>query len=263
LVTSPDPSVREIALRSVTVKFGNVVALDDATFTAEAACITGLVGRNGAGKSTSIHVLAGFVTPDRGDASLLGEAVDRRDGAPASVKRQTGFLLSDPALFPYLSPTETLLFLGEVYGLDARESSARTAKLLRFFELESAQDRLVDGFSTGMLKRMALAAALIHSPRALILDEPFEGLDPLMVRRLKTLLLQYRATGGTVLVSSHLIHVIAEICDHVCFLDRGKVIYDGAIEAAPDGDSGGKLEELYAGLVEESDPATLEWLRVS
>jgi ABC-2 type transport system ATP-binding protein len=253
-----------IEVRELSLSFGTVRALDRIAFDVPAGSITGLIGRNGAGKSTTIRVLAGLVKAEEdgaGSVRVFGRSPHEEREA---VLGRTGFLLSDPALFGYLTPLETLRFLGRAYGLTMEQSSARALELLEFFDLLDARDRLADNFSTGMKKRLALAAALIHAPPLLILDEPFESLDPLMVRSLKKLLLQLRAAGGTILLSSHLIDAVDEICDRVVILEQGRVAASGETGEAKASIAhrlpGATLEDLYASLVPEASAPALRWL---
>lgn len=250
-----------LALHDVTVVFGAVRALDRVDLEVPYGSITGLIGRNGAGKSTSIRLLTGILQPDSGTVSMFGQPVSE---APLAMRAQSGFLLSQPALFAYLTPRETLRFLAEAYGLSLDTGERRTHDLLAFFELEEAADRLVDGFSTGMQKRLGIAAACIHAPPLLVLDEPFEALDPLIVRKLKRLLVGYVHAGGTVLLSSHLIDTVGEICDRIAILERGRVVVAGRTEEVTAQVSGvlgrGTLEELYAAVVPAGQDIALPWL---
>ncbi|MBA4158797.1 MAG: ABC transporter ATP-binding protein [Gemmatimonadetes bacterium] len=257
-----------LSLTGVTVRFGAVTALADVTFRVPKGSITGLIGRNGAGKSTSIRLLAGLLSPGKGEVAVLGKSFTEAEGVmggkAAQIKKNTGYLLSEPALFAYLTPVETLRFLAESYGLSAAEGARRAEDLIAFFELTGARERVVEGFSTGMQKRLALAAALVHSPQLLVLDEPFESLDPLIVRKIKQLLVQYVHEGGSVLLSSHLIDAVDEICDRVVILDRGRIVVDDTTAEAKrrvEGQLGpATLEELYAAVVEGRMDTTLEWL---
>ncbi len=237
--------------RGIGYRYADTAALSDVSVTVRAGSIVGLVGRNGAGKSTLINVLAGLLDPQEGSIELLGHPQPAHRTIALSM---TGWLLSDPALFQYLSARETLDFLADAYGLDAITASKRIADLMQFFELDESETRLADELSTGNLKRLALAAAFIHSPRLLVLDEPFESLDPLMVRRLRRELVRYAGRGGAVLLSSHLLEVVQDICDYVYILEQGKVVFDGAgsqfrADARSTGE-GSSLEAMYASLVE-------------
>jgi ABC-2 type transport system ATP-binding protein len=257
-----DDRPQALRLAGVSVRFDRVRALDDVSFAVPLGGITGLVGRNGAGKSTSIRVLAGLLPPDEAAVvEVLGHAV-ADNGREA--RAETGYLLAEPALFPYLTPRETLRFLAEAYGLAPDVAAARAEELIAYFGLDEAADRLVEGFSTGMTKRLALAAALVHAPRLLILDEPFESLDPLMVRALKQLLTRYVAGGGSVLLSSHLLDAVEEICDHIVIVEQGRVVADApkaTARARAEAELGsGSLEELYASVVATEQRPELAWV---
>lgn len=308
--TASPAGVPAIRVVNLTIRFGEITALADVSFDVPAGSITGLIGRNGAGKSTCIRCLAGLLDPSAGsardrasraarggpeqrhaDAPRTRASLTARDGsdgegmvqgAPAAVTplisvagaspatdvalvvARTGFLLSEPALFRYLTPEETLLWIGRAFGLSRIEAQARTDDLLAFFELTEAANRYVDDFSTGMKKRLALAAALVHAPSVLVLDEPFESLDPLMVRALKKLLTDYVAKGGTVLLSSHLIDAVEEICDRVVILEGGRLVTAGTTNevkaSIADRLPEATLEDLYATLVPEEEKRRIGWL---
>lgn len=208
-----------------------------------------------------IRTVAGLIQPDAGQIKVFGQHVY---ASLSDMLSHTGFLLSDPALFAYLTPRETLLFLSEVYNIPPAEAAGRVDNLLAFFEMGDAADRLVNDFSTGMQKRVAIAAALIHSPKFLVLDEPFEALDPLIVRQLKKLLVEYAGNGASVLLSSHLLDAVDEICDRLVILDRGRVMIAGPTEDAKATNSHNlgrvTLEELYASVVSGGANVALPWL---
>jgi len=253
-----EPALR---INSIDFRYGNIPALSKVSLAVERGSIVGLVGRNGAGKSTLINVLAGLLEPSSGTIEIFGGS---SAGQGDAVMRVTGWLLSEPALFQYLSPSETLDFLADAYRLDRSVGSGRIADLLHFFELDAMEARLADELSTGNLKRLALAAAMIHAPRLLVLDEPFESLDPLMVRRLRQTLVAYARRGGSVLLSSHLLEVVQDICDYVYILEAGKIVFEGVAEqfraTATTAGEGTALEALYASVVEGRAERELLWL---
>lgn len=259
-MTTPFPVIQ---LERATLDYGSHRALDDLSLHVPRGSITGLVGRNGAGKSTTIHILAGLLNASdpRTSVRVLGHALHSDLQA---VLQKTGFLLSDPALFPYLTAGETLNFLARAYGVEKQESEKRIRELLDFFELGGSRQPLVVTYSTGMKKRLAIAAALIHAPELLVLDEPFESLDPLLVRALKRLLVEFAAHGGTVLLSSHLLTAVEEICDRVVILDQGRLISAGPVRdgelSARSNAPVGALEERYASLLPSSELPILDWL---
>jgi ABC-2 type transport system ATP-binding protein len=238
-----------------------MVALDDVTLTGSFGTIFGLIGRNGAGKTTAIRILAGVTGPDAGTVTVHGEnPISHRK----SVMARVGFLLDDLALFAYLSVRETLLWMADVHGQTATVAEARTEELLRFFDLVETSERLAEDLSTGMRKRLALAAAMIHGPSVLVLDEPFESLDPLMVWRLKELLRRFASSGGAVLLSSHLLDVVQELCDEIAVLEQGQVRSQGPINdvlrTVADRLPRNALEELYVSVVRSGEESRLEWL---
>ena len=239
-----------VSVRELVHGYGDKTALENASLEVPVGAIVGLVGPNGAGKSTLINVLAGLIRPSAGSIEVLGYALPAQRTAAMSV---TGWLLSEPALFQYLSPDETLSFLAAAYGLDSLTARERIRDLLLFFELDERDAGMADELSTGNLKRLALASAFIHAPRLLVLDEPFESLDPLMVRRLRQALVRYARGGGSVLLSSHLLDVVQGMCDHVYILDQGRIVFDGP--GAPfraggdEAGDGGSLEVMYASLL--------------
>jgi ABC-2 type transport system ATP-binding protein len=171
---------------------------------------------------------------------------------PVAVMQHAGFLLADPALFAYLTAAETLAFVADVHGLEDDAAARRIADVLTLVELDDVRDRRAGEYSTGMAKRLALACALLPDPPLLVLDEPFESLDPLVVRRLSRALRARRDAGTGVLLSSHLLGAVAGLCDRVVLVDRGRVLADGTVAMliaahAPDDEQ--TLDGAYAALV--------------
>jgi ABC-2 type transport system ATP-binding protein len=227
-------------------------ALADVSLAVHPGEIVGLVGRNGAGKSTLIRTAAGLLTPSAGRVRVVG-----RDPATetAEIMRHAGFLLSDPALFAYLSAAEILAVVADQHGLGGDSAARRVAELLALVELEEVRDRRVGGYSTGMAKRLALACALLPTPSLLVLDEPFESLDPFVVRRVTRALGAQRDRGVGVLLSSHLLATVAGLCDRVVLIDRGRVLAEGTVPGlisahAPADEP--TLDGAYAALIGEA-----------
>ena len=256
------PAVDEnaISVRELDVRYGDLHALDSVAFTVPTGSACALVGRNGAGKSTCLRVLAGLQSTATGVVSVLNSSPFSSSFRKADV----GFLLDDQALFAYLTGPETLNFVASLYGVPSAERARRCSDLLSFFDLDSNPTQMVDEYSTGMARRLALAAALVHAPRLLILDEPFETLDPIIVNRLKRLLSSFIRGGGTMLVSSHLIAVVEAICDRVIILDEGRVVVSGSIEEvvrAAKSAGATNLEQAYVSAVETAnDVPEMTWL---
>lgn len=251
-----------IVLEGVTFNYGSVVALSDVDLGVPAGILTGLVGPNGAGKSTIINLLAGIIEPTAGTARVLGHAPGSME-----VRRRTGFLLEDEALFEYLTGRELLEFVADAHGVSESDTAERISELVRFFQLTDSIDRLTDEYSTGTRKKLALAAALVHGPSLLVLDEPFESLDPLIVKRLKIELGRFASSGGTALLSSHLLDAVEAICHHVAILLHGRIVFHGdtteAVQQARTRLGGAPLEDLYSTVVGEGVAPTLDWLHGS
>jgi len=249
-----------IEVDGLTVRFDELVALDRVSLSVPFGSVSGLLGRNGAGKSTCINVLSGLLFPDDGRVRVC--SVD--PSVPGSALAHcAGYVLSRDALFDYLTAHEFLTFVGAAFELPSNVASERISSLMEFFELHEVEDTLVRDYSTGYRKRLAMAAALVQNPRVLILDEPFEALDPSMVARLQQLLRAFADRGGAVLVSSHLLGVLQDLCNHVFVLDHGRIRFGGPIGAArpPDGETGGgrSLGEFFAA-IDAPAPPPPAWL---
>jgi ABC-2 type transport system ATP-binding protein len=249
-----------IDVRDVLVRFGTKTALNRVTLSVGFGRVCGLVGQNGAGKSTLIRALAGLIQPDEGSAVV--NQLPRRSPRPAAPR--PGFLLSSPALFAYLTGEETLIFLAEATGAHPDDARATAASLIDFFDLGEAASQVVDEYSTGMTKRLAIAAALVHRPDVLVLDEPLESLDPIIAGRLKRMIRGFAGAGGGVLLSTHLIAAVEEVCDDIIMLHEGAIVYAGTVAAALDhAERTGRrsLEALYVATVSPRDELrTMDWL---
>jgi ABC-2 type transport system ATP-binding protein len=210
-----------VIARGLAKRFETTCALDGVELTVEAGEVRGLLGPNGAGKTTLLRLLLGLVRPDAGTIELLGRGLD---GAGALALDGVSGFVEDPRFYPYLSGRANLELLAE---LDGGESRARVDDVLRRLELaERGADR-VSGYSSGMRQRLGIAAALLRSPRLLLLDEPTTGLDPAGVRFVAQLLRELAASGVAVLLSSHQIGEIEAVCDSFTVLARGRVVWDG------------------------------------
>jgi ABC-2 type transport system ATP-binding protein len=184
----------------------------------------GYLGQNGAGKTTTMKVLTGLMTPTRGTATLLG-----RPCGDESARRELGYLPENPYFYEHLTPVEALQFYGRLSGLTAADVAARTPKLLERVRLSDAAKRRIRGFSKGMRQRFGLAAALIHEPALVMLDEPLNGLDPGGRQLVKDLILEERREGRTVFLCSHVLADVEELCDRVVVLHGGVVAREGAM----------------------------------
>ena len=220
-----------VAVRGLTKTFKvpfrreRIVAVRDLNLTVEAGQVYGLLGPNGSGKSTTLKVILGLVSATRGSTEIFG----RRSSEVAS-RNAVGFLPENPYFYKYLTGAETLRFHGKLCGLGGMRLKTRVGELLELVGLTSAANRRLAGYSKGMLQRIGLAQALVQDPKLLVLDEPTAGVDPAGSREIRDLLLNLKGRGITVLLSSHLLAQVQEICDRVGILARGVLIREGPLE---------------------------------
>ena len=234
-----------LRVRGLTRRYGDLTAVDGLSLEVRAGEILGFLGPNGAGKSTTLRACAGLLRPDAGDIEIAGASLA---SAPLRARALMGFVPDRPFLYERLSAREFLDFVGALYGLAPDACAARAAALLARLDLIGAADDLIEGYSLGMRQKVSVVAALLHDPPLVMLDEPLQGLDPRAARALKDLLRERAASGGGVLVSTHLLEVAERLCDRVVILHRGKKLAEGS------------LEELRgaSGLEAAGAPATLE-----
>jgi ABC-2 type transport system ATP-binding protein len=245
-------------------RFGQTVALDQLSFTVAPGQITGFVGPNGAGKSTTIKMLTGLLAPTSGRMELLGLDFQSQ---PVEVKRQIGVVPEGMGLFERLTGIEYLRFVGRMYGLDRATTEKRSEELLEFMQLADREKTLIADYSHGMQKKLALAAAVIHGPRILFLDEPFEGVDALAAGALKALLGRMTERGVTIFLTSHVLEIVERLCSHVGIIHKGRLVAQGSLEelrAGIPGEAGEKktLEQIFLSIVGQSggEQARLEEL---
>ena len=203
----------------------SIVAVQDLNLRVAPGQIYGLLGPNGSGKSTTLKILLGLISPTRGKSEIFG-----RDSRRVTSRESVGFLPESPYLYKYLTGDETLRFFGKLSGLHSAALRKKIDELLDLVGLTEARDRRLVGYSKGMLQRIGLAQALIHDPRLVILDEPTAGVDPAGARDIQNILLTLKRRGVTVLLSSHLLGQVQEICDRIGILAQGKLVREGAIE---------------------------------
>ena len=210
-----------VTARQVTYAYGEHIVLEDLNLELRPGEFFGFLGQNGAGKSTAIRALCGFVPPTRGEIRVAGVDVVRR---PMDVRRFIGVVSEDVALYDRLTGLEFLEFAGQMHGLSGREARLRAADLLERLELTDSSRRPIRGYSLGMQKKTAFAAALIHAPRVLFLDEPFNGVDAASTRTLCALLKNLSvAHGVTVFFTSHLLEMAERLCDRIAILHQGRI----------------------------------------
>jgi ABC-2 type transport system ATP-binding protein len=262
-----------IATENLTRRFGDLVAVQDVNLRVAPGQFFGFLGPNGAGKSTTIKMLTGLLAPTSGRIEILGLDFERQ---VVDVKRQIGVVPEGLALFGRLTGAEYLTFVGRMYGLDRDTCARRATELLDFMQLADQPRKLVTDYSHGMQKKLALAAAVIHGPKILFLDEPFEGVDAIAAGTLKAMLQRMIARGATIFLTSHVLEIVERLCSHVAIIHRGQLVAQGSLEELRAGvqaqsaaqpqllASAGKLtlEEIFLHTVGGTHPAEreLSWL---
>ncbi|GAA4566454.1 ABC transporter ATP-binding protein [Planotetraspora kaengkrachanensis] len=236
--------------------FGEKVAVDHVDLTVPQGSFYGLVGQNGAGKTTTLAMAVGLLRPDSGGARIFGADVW---SDPDTAKALVGVLPDGLAMPERLTGREVLTYLGLLRGLSKDVVAERAGELLEVLELDSAENTLVIEYSTGMRKKIGLATALLHAPRLLVLDEPFEAVDPVSATTIKGILRGFVAGGGSVVLSSHVMALVEQLCDHVGVIDEGRVAAAGTLEEVR---GSGSLEDAFVELVGASGAGAKEltWL---
>jgi sodium transport system ATP-binding protein len=237
-----------IEARGLTKSFGTVQAVQDISFIARDGCITGLLGPNGAGKSTTLRILYTILQPDSGAAFIDG--IDARDDA-IGARARMGVLPHNAGVYPNLTVRENIRYFGALQGMRRDLCARRADELIAMLELGEVADRRTKGFSQGQRLKTALARALVHAPRNVLLDEPTNGLDVMSVRNLRALLKRLRDAGHCVLFSSHVMQEVAAVCDEVVVIARGRVVASGTPEALRELTGEPDLESAFVRLTGE------------
>jgi ABC-type multidrug transport system ATPase subunit len=219
-----------IAINGLTKSYGSLLAVDHLELTVQRGEIFGFLGPNGAGKTTTMRMLLGLIRPSAGTARVFG--MDVATQLPEILTR-TGSIIENPTFYPYLSGRDNLRAAARL----SRVSEDRITEILTLMDLTGAAERKFSTYSLGMKQRLAVGAAMLHSPDLLILDEPANGLDPAGIVEMRDLMRQLKAEGHTVLISSHVLHEIEQICDRIVILDRGKVVVQGRVSDLLGGDA--------------------------
>jgi len=238
----------------VTKRFGDKVAVDDLTLALEPGAFLGLLGRNGAGKSTTLKMVTGLFAPTSGTIKVLGTNLE---DDPILVKRQIGVMPEDMALLDMLTGPQYLRFVARMYGLDDATADLRAAELMDKLDLVPGPRTLIGDYSFGMKKKVALSAALIHAPKVLFLDEPFEGIDPVTSRTIKEILLALQSRGTSIVLTSHILEIVERLCPLIAVLDHGKLVAFGTQEELK---KGGTLEQTFVDMVGGARAGELSWL---
>jgi len=235
-----------IEARNLHKRFGRVTAVEDVSFTAEDGVITGLLGPNGAGKTTTMRMLYTLVRPDGGTALVDGVDVVRR---PEDARRALGVLPDARGLYPRLTAREHARYYGELHGLSGAALDRRVDELVELLDMKEIADRRTEGFSQGERMKVALARALVHGPRNVLLDEPTNGLDVMSTRSVRTLLRRLKAEGRCVVFSSHVMQEVAALCDRIVVVAHGRVVADGTPDALRARTGKDSLEEAFVATI--------------
>ncbi|MGA8041791.1 MAG: ABC transporter ATP-binding protein [Terracidiphilus sp.] len=245
-----------IQTHGLTRRFGALTAVDNVTLTVTQGQFFGFLGPNGAGKSTTIKMLTGLMEPTEGSIEILGKPFW---AGALDLKQQIGVVPEGMALLGRLTATEYLGFVGRMYGLDRETTHRRTQELLEFMDLAHERKKLVTDFSHGMQKKLALAAAVIHGPKVLFLDEPFEGVDAIAAGMLKALLQGMIQRGTTIFLTTHVLEIVERLCSHVAIIHHGRLVANGSMEelragvaSQLPGEGGSRtltLEEIFLSIV--------------
>jgi ABC-2 type transport system ATP-binding protein len=228
---SPNTKTPAVTVQHLTKVFDlpfrkqKVTAVNDLSLTVEAGEVYGLIGPNGSGKSTTMKVILGLISATKGYTGIFG-----RDSRNVDSRRSVGFLPENPYFYKYLTGAETLNFYGKLCGLSRKLIRQRTDELLDLVDLQDARSRRLGGYSKGMLQRIGLAQALIQEPRLVVLDEPTAGVDPAGSRKIRDLILTLKEQGISIILSSHLLEQVQEVCDRVGIIYKGVLVKEGPLD---------------------------------
>ena len=228
-------------------RYGNKTAVDQVSLAVHGGEIFGFLGPNGAGKTTTIKMIVGLLQPTSGTVKVAGYDVQ---AAPLPAKASSGYVPDEPNLYAKLSGRELLRFVGDLYGVERSQVERRIDELLRLFDLTQAGDDTIDSYSHGMQQKTAIAAALVHDPKVLVMDEPTVGLDPKSARLIKDILRQMAERGAAVFLSTHILEIAERMCDRIGIIYQGRLIAVGTMdELRARGDQAeSSLEDIFLGL---------------
>lgn len=233
-----------IEVEALTKRYGDFTAVSGLSFCVRPGEVLGLVGPNGAGKTSTLRCMAGVIPMSSGAVRIAGASLE---SDPVAAKRALAFFPDEPRLFEYLTVRQHLAFVARIYGIGHYEDLA--TRLLAELELSDKADVLPGELSRGMKQKLVIACGLLHSPRVMFFDEPLTGLDPLGIRRMKDSIVRRARDGAAIVLSSHLLHLLQEVCTHVLILKKGVKVADGTLaEVAArfsNGEAGVSLEEVF------------------
>ncbi len=255
-----------VEVRDLRRTFGAFVAVDGISLTVKKGEIFGFLGPNGAGKTTTIKMIAGLLQPTSGAVTVCGYDVQTQ---PVLAKASNGYVPDTPNLYPKLSGRELLRFVGDLYQMDRGQIEYRIKELLNLFDLSQAGDDTIDSYSHGMQQKTALAAALMHDPKVLVLDEPTVGLDPRSARMIKDILRQMADRGAAIFLSTHILEIAERMCDRIGIINRGQLVAVGTMvelraigssnipSSSTDASSETSLEDIFLSLTGGADYAEI------
>jgi ABC-2 type transport system ATP-binding protein len=250
------PNNSLIETRNLCKRYGDKTAVNNVTFDVYGGEVFGFLGPNGAGKTTTIKMIVGLLLPTSGSVKVAGYDIISQ---PLQAKAISGYVPDTPNLYAKLTGRELLRFVGDLYNLDRKQVAQRTDELLRVLDLAGAADDTVDSYSHGMQQKASLAAALMHDPRVLVLDEPTVGLDPKSARLIKDILRQMADRGAAVFLSTHILEIAERMCDRIGIIDKGQVIASGTMDELRSLGKAGEtsLEDIFLSLTGGAEEAAI------
>jgi len=250
-------SLSLIETQRLVKRYSDKTAVNEVSLQVDGGEIFGFLGPNGAGKTTTIKMIVGLLRPTSGSVKVGGFDVQAQ---PLQAKAASGYVPDEPNLYPKLTARELLRFVGDLYGMDPKQVERRIEELLRLFDLAEAGDDTIDSYSHGMKQKTALAAALVHDPRVLVLDEPTVGLDPKSARLIKDILRQMASRGAAVFLSTHILEIAERMCDRIGIINQGRLVAEGTMDdlrtLGTDG-AQDSLEDIFLGLTGGAEDAEI------
>ena len=245
-----------IETQALVKRYGDKLAVDNVSLEVQAGEVFGFLGPNGAGKTTTIKMIVGLLQPTSGTVRVAGYDVQTQ---PLLAKAASGYVPDTPNLYAKLTGRELLRFVGDLYSLDRQRLAQRTEELLRVLDLKEAADQTIDSYSHGMQQKASLAAALMHDPKVLVLDEPTVGLDPKSARLIKDILRQMAERGTAVFLSTHILEIAERMCDRIGIIDKGKLVAVGTMNELRSLGKAGEtsLEDIFLGLTGGAEEAEI------
>jgi ABC-2 type transport system ATP-binding protein len=240
-----------LEVRGLTKRYTGVKAVNDVSFIARAGEVTGYLGPNGSGKSTTVKIITGLLEPTSGQVLYRGRPIRENT---VEYKAILGYVPEEPYLYPHLTGGEYLEMTGELRNLPEKALREKIAALLELFSLTGDRHSPISSYSKGMRQKILIAAALLHDPELIVLDEPFSGLDVHAAMVLRSLIRELAASGRTVLFSSHVLEVVEKVCSHVVILHKGNVVANDSIDKLRGLMALPTLEEIFAQLVTDQNP---------